>query len=91
MYDIQMPWMRPRQIISDLRHGTAFAFLTQLALTASVWTSYTQWLWRTVKKKQWTIDGLNKAFSVDLAPTSILNADMFRNFKIGTFIAFFTW
>lgn len=73
------------------RVGTACSFLAQLALTASVWLSYFQWLWRTMQNSQWTVRGLNKAFSVDTSPMSILSLEMFRKFTIGSVMAFFAW
>ncbi|KFA60961.1 hypothetical protein S40285_02735 [Stachybotrys chlorohalonatus IBT 40285] len=72
--------------------GTACAFLAQLALTSSVWRSYTQWLWRSVYSHNgWTINGLNKAFSADTAPSSIFSCNMLRNFRLGPFMALFAW
>ncbi|KAH6959760.1 hypothetical protein BKA56DRAFT_533090 [Ilyonectria sp. MPI-CAGE-AT-0026] len=74
-----------------LRVGTAFSFLAQLALTSSVWKSYIQWLWRAVYNNAWSVRGLNKAFSVDTAPSSLLSRDMVRNFKLGVVMAFLAW
>jgi hypothetical protein len=71
--------------------GTAFAFLAQLALTSSVWKSYTQWLWRAAYNKSWTIDGLNDAFGADTAPSSLLSRELWKNFKLGTLMAFSAW
>ncbi|ROV98334.1 hypothetical protein VMCG_07140 [Cytospora schulzeri] len=75
----------------NLRLGTAFSFISQLALTACAWKSYTQWLWRAVQKKKWTVNGLNKAFGADTSPSSIASLEMIRNFKLGTLVAFFAW
>ncbi|KAJ4175882.1 hypothetical protein NW767_015638 [Fusarium falciforme] len=75
----------------NLSVGTAFSFLAQLALTSSVWKSYTQWLWRAVYSKKWSVRGLNKAFSVDTAPSSLLSRDMVINFKLGAVMAFLAW
>lgn len=75
----------------NLSVGTAFSFLAQLALTSSVWKSYIQWLWRAVYNNAWSVRGLNKAFSVDTAPSSLLSRDMVRNFKLGVVMAFLAW
>ncbi|KPM44202.1 hypothetical protein AK830_g2378 [Neonectria ditissima] len=87
------------QIVGDsyrqeekLRVGTACAFLAQLALTSSVWKSYTQWLWRAVySSNTWTVQGLNKAFSVETSPFALLSPKMFKNFKLGAVMGFFAW
>lgn len=81
---------RPPLIVHG-RYGTAFSFLAQLALTSSVWAAYTQWLWHAVLRKRWTVKGLNKAFSADVAPSSLLSREMFRNYTLGTVIGFFAW
>lgn len=39
----------------------------------------------------WTINGLNKAFSADTAPSSIFSCNMLRNFRLGPFMALFAW
>ncbi|CAN8101641.1 unnamed protein product [Discula destructiva] len=75
----------------NLRYGTAFSFIVQLSLTASSWTAYTQWLWRAVQKKQWTVNGLNKAFGADTAPSSLVNLEFLRKFPTGACMAFFAW
>jgi hypothetical protein len=76
---------------SHHRIGTAFAFLGQIALTASVWHSYTQWLWRSVKETQMTVGGLNAAFGIDTSILSFLNVEMLWKVKVGSVMAFLAW
>jgi hypothetical protein len=73
------------------RFGTAFAFLAQICLGASVWTAYTQWLWRTVKRKDMTVGAWNDAFSADTSVLSLLNLEMLRKLRLGSAMAFFAW
>lgn len=73
------------------RIGTACSFLAQLALTASVWICYVQCLWGNIKQTAWTINGLNKAFSVDTSPSSLLNWEMIQKFKVGSILGLFAW
>lgn len=73
------------------RFGTAFAFIAQICLGASVWTAYTQWLWRTVKRKEMTMAAWNSAFSADTSILSLLNVEMLRKIRLGSVMAFFAW
>jgi hypothetical protein len=73
------------------RVGTAFAFLSQIALSASVWQTYTQWIWRSVKKNAMRMATLNDIFGADTSVLSFLNYDMIKKFKVGYAIAFFAW
>lgn len=73
------------------RFGTACAFLAQICLGASVWTVYTQWLWRTVKRKEMTIEAWNAAFSADTSILSLLNWEMLRKLRVGSALAVFAW
>jgi hypothetical protein len=72
------------------RLGTAFAFLSQIALSASCWQTYTQWIWRSVKKPL-RVATLNDIFGADTSVLSFLNLDMLQNFKVGYAIALFAW
>lgn len=74
-----------------LRAGTAFAFLTQICFGASVWTAYTQWLWRTVRRKDMTVDVLNAAFGADTSVLSLLNFAMLKKLRLGSLMALFAW
>ncbi|KAH6622199.1 hypothetical protein C7974DRAFT_377797 [Boeremia exigua] len=74
-----------------IRFGTACSFLAQICLGASVWTVYTQWLWRTVKRKEMTIEAWNAAFSADTSVLSLLNWEMLCKLRVGSVLAFFAW
>ena len=47
-----------------LRIGTGMAFLVRALLSAAVGIAYTQILWRTLKSKSITIEGINSLFGV---------------------------
>ncbi|KAK3317358.1 hypothetical protein B0T19DRAFT_434807 [Cercophora scortea] len=81
----------PAQQENNLRFGTAFAFLSQISLTASVWHTYTLWVWRSVKKEAWPISTLNSMFGADMSVLSLLNVTMMRRFKAGLLIAMLAW
>ncbi|KAK3689119.1 hypothetical protein B0T22DRAFT_374685, partial [Podospora appendiculata] len=81
----------PEQQENNLRFGTAFAFLSQISLTASVWHTYTLWVWRSVKKEAWPISALNSMFGADMSVLSLLNVVMARRFKAGLLIAMLAW
>jgi hypothetical protein len=74
-----------------LRFGTAFAFLTQICFGASVWATYTQWLWRTVRRKDMTVDVLNAAFGADTSVLPFLNFTMLKKLRLGSLMALFAW
>ncbi|KAF2471142.1 uncharacterized protein BDR25DRAFT_223485 [Lindgomyces ingoldianus] len=69
----------------------AFAFLSQICLSTSVWISYTQWLWRTVNKTEMTVGGLNAAFGADTSVLSLLNLEMLQELRVGSAMALFAW
>jgi hypothetical protein len=73
------------------RWGTAFAFLAQICLGAGVWTAYTQWVWRTLKKKEFRMATLNAAFGVETSVLSLMNIDMWKKLRVGSVMAFFAW
>ncbi|KAI9767275.1 MAG: hypothetical protein M1839_004541 [Geoglossum umbratile] len=75
----------------NIRFGTAFSFLAQIALTATVWLSYTQLLWGFVGKEEVTVKGLNAAFGADTSVFSLLNFEMLRKFRTGSSMALFAW
>ncbi|KAK4110187.1 hypothetical protein N656DRAFT_782248 [Canariomyces notabilis] len=76
---------------NNLIVGTALAFLSQITLSASVWQTYKQWIWRSIKKVPLRMATLNDIFGVETSVLSFLNLDMFRNFKLGYIMALFAW
>ncbi|KAF2002416.1 hypothetical protein P154DRAFT_488382 [Amniculicola lignicola CBS 123094] len=71
--------------------GTAFSFLAQISLAATVWTCYTQWLWRTVKGTEMTVGAYNAAFGADTSFLSLMNIEMLRKMRLGSVMALFAW
>jgi hypothetical protein len=67
---------------------TAFAFISQIALTASVWLARTQWLWRSVKKTEMSVTGLNAAFGANTSVLALLIIEMLKKLKVAV-MAFF--
>jgi hypothetical protein len=65
--------------------------LAQIALTATVWLCYTQWLWKSVREAEITVKGLNAAFGADTSVFSLLNIEMLRKFKVGSVMALLAW
>jgi hypothetical protein len=65
--------------------------MAQITLAASVWLSYTQWLWRSVKRTEMSVKGFNAAFGADTSVFSLLNLEMLWKFKIGSAMALFAW
>jgi hypothetical protein len=78
-------------LLISSRFGTAFSFLTQITLAASVWSVYTQWLWRTVRQRDLTVSVLNAAFEADLSVLSLLNLEMLKKMRLGWVMALFAW
>ncbi|KAG9195944.1 hypothetical protein G6011_01065 [Alternaria panax] len=74
-----------------IRFGTGFAFIAQICLGTSVWTAYTQWLWRTLMKKDLTFKVLNSAFAAENSVLSLLNIEMWKRLKVGSIMAFLAW
>ena len=76
---------------NSLRVGTALAFLAQIALTSSVWQTYHQWTWRSVKQVPLRFGTLNDIFGAETSVLSFVNLDMLKNFKLGSCMAVFAW
>jgi hypothetical protein len=58
---------------------------------ASVWFAYTQWLWRTLHRKDITIRGLDAAFSVETSMIALLNPEMILKVRTGFVLALIAW
>ncbi|KAH7386843.1 hypothetical protein DE146DRAFT_184365 [Phaeosphaeria sp. MPI-PUGE-AT-0046c] len=77
-----------------LRFGTAFAFLAQICLSASVWIAHTQWMWRTVKqrgKTALTVEAWNCVIGADTSVFAVLNPEMLRELRLASAMALFAW
>ena len=71
--------------------GSTLAYVTQIALVASVGVAYTQWLWRTLSTKALTVECLDAAFDADTAIVSLLNREFVRKVHIGAALAALCW
>ena len=67
------------------------AFITQVSLVSSVGFAYTQWLWKTLKTTEVSIEGLDAAFSADASIVSLLNKEMLWKIKVGSTLALIIW
>jgi hypothetical protein len=81
----------PEQQQRNLSFGTAFAFLSQIAFSASVWQTYDQWIWRSIKKIALRMATINDIFRADTSVMSFLNIDMLKSFKVGYVVALLGW
>lgn len=75
------------------RFGTAFSFISQISLTTSVWTVYTQLLWRTVavQSTEMSVTGYNAAFGADTSVFSLLNLEILSKMRLGSAMGLFAW
>ena len=72
------------ELIGELRRiGNFFALAVKLLLSAPVWFSFTQWLWRTLKHKAMSVKALDTAFG---AETSVL-----LKLNVGVLLILLAW
>jgi hypothetical protein len=67
------------------------AFLSQITLSSSVSTAFTQWLWHTVQKVDVTVPGITALFSLDSSLTGFRNKEVWQKFPGVTLIALLKW
>lgn len=77
--------------LQHVRVGTAFAFVSQIFLSASVWQTYTQWIWRSIAKITLRMATLNDIFGADTSILWLRNFKMFKKFTVGYLIALYAW
>ncbi|KUJ17415.1 uncharacterized protein LY89DRAFT_733266 [Mollisia scopiformis] len=65
-----------------IRFGSTFAHMVQTTLVASVGYSFTQTLWKTLRKKSVSIRALDAAFGADRSPWALCNREMLRKLRI---------
>lgn len=70
-----------------LRGGTTFAYIAQVGFVSSIAISYTQWLWKTLKTTAVAVSTLDAAFGADASLISLLNPEMLRKIRVGSFLA----
>lgn len=74
-----------------LRFGTAFAFLAQSCLTASVGLAYAQRIWVTAKRKPLALRTLDSVFSLQSNIFSFLNWELLRKAKVLCLLGLVAW
>ena len=79
------------QLTVQSRVGSGFALVVKLSLTGSVWFAYTQWLWRTLKRKAISLRGLDAAFSVQTSVLALRDLDEILKLRVGAVLALIAW
>ena len=74
-----------------IRFGTAFAYLTQSCLKASVITACTQCIWAKLRKKAFTVDELDKLFGITTDLTSFCSWKLLRGAGPAMLLAALIW
>ncbi|KAF2094276.1 hypothetical protein NA57DRAFT_60907 [Rhizodiscina lignyota] len=75
----------------NIRIGSLFALVVKTMLTSSVWFAYTQWLWRTLKRRAISLRGLDAAFSAEISIWSLLNHELILKVRMGAVLALIAW
>jgi hypothetical protein len=74
-----------------LRFGTAFTFLVVACLKATCNIAYYQYIWTLFRRKQFSLDTLDKLFAVTSDPTAFLSRELLRHAKVAIFVAAVCW
>ena len=74
-----------------VRFGTAFAFLVVASLRAACDTAYKQYIWTLFKRKAFSLDTLDRLFSVLSDPTAFMSWEFLTHAKIAFLIAIVCW
>lgn len=74
-----------------VRFGTAFAFLVVASLRAACDIAYKQYIWTLFKRKAFSLDTLDKLFSVTSDPTAFVSWEFIRYAKIAFLVAIVCW
>ncbi|TAQ89052.1 hypothetical protein B7494_g2621 [Chlorociboria aeruginascens] len=74
-----------------IRFGTAFTFLVVACLRAACDSAYKQYIWTLFKRKAFSLDALDRLFSVTSDPTAFLSWEFLRYAKIAFLIAAVCW
>ena len=74
-----------------VRFGTAFAFLIVASLRAACDTAYKQYIWTLFKRKSFSLDTLDKLFSLTSDPTAFASWELITHAKIAFFVALLCW
>lgn len=71
--------------------GSGLSFLTKVTLTAALGISRTQWVWLTLRRKWFTLEGIDALFGIISDPALFLNWRMMKQAKIATIMAVGMW
>jgi len=67
------------------------AFLSQITLSSSVSTAFTQWLWHAVDGVEVSVPGITALFSLDSSLTGFWNKEIWQKFPGVALIALLKW
>jgi hypothetical protein len=67
------------------------AFLVKSCLASAAIIAHVQWLWRTLRRKDITMGGIDAAFSVESSIWAFMNVEMISKVKVGTAMAIIAW
>lgn len=79
------------QLTVQFRVGSFFALVVKILLMGSVWFAYTQWLWRTLKRRAISLKGLDAAFRVEMSMIALLNPELILKVRVGAVLALIAW
>ena len=74
-----------------VRFGTALAFLVVASLRAACGVAYRQYIWTLFKRKAFSLDALDKLFSVTSDPTAFASWEFVNHAKIAFLMAIVCW
>ncbi|KAF9631158.1 hypothetical protein BFW01_g2020 [Lasiodiplodia theobromae] len=74
-----------------LRIGNAFAFLAKCCFCSAANIAFLQWLWKTLREKYISVQGIDAAFSATQTLVSFASREMLSKVKVGSVLALLTW
>ena len=74
-----------------VRFGTIFAFLVVASLRASCSVAYKQYIWTLFKRKAFSLDTIDRLFSVPTDPTGFVSWEFIRDAKVAALLAMLCW
>lgn len=69
-----------------IRYGSTFAYIVHTSLACSVGYSFTQTLWKTLKRKKVSVKALDAAFEADRSIWSLRNSEMLWKLRLVSFL-----
>jgi hypothetical protein len=71
--------------------GTAFSFLVIALFRTAIGHAYNQYVWTLVKRRSYSIGGLDKLFAMTSNPLGFLSWELLKQAKIGLTLALAVW